>query len=155
MMLSKNFSLDEMTRSSTAKSKRIDNTPNEAQIEFMVELCQSVLQPIRDKFGPVKVNSGFRSAKLNTAIGGSTSSQHCGLNGAAADIYFQLGRAEVFHWIKENLRFDQLIWEFGDENESLDGNGPAWIHVSYNYGKNRNQILKAIKENGKTKYLNF
>ena len=130
-MLSKNFSLDEMTRSSTAKSKRIDNTPNEAQIEFMVELCQSVLQPIRDKFGPVKIN------------------------GAAADIYFKLGRAEVFNWIKENLRFDQLIWEFGDENESLDGNGPAWIHVSYNYGKNRNQILKAIKQNGKTKYLNF
>jgi hypothetical protein len=154
-MLSKNFSLDEMTRSSTAKSKRIDNTPNEAQIEFMVELCQSVLQPIRDKFGPVKINSGFRSAKLNTAIGGSTSSQHCCLNGAAADIYFKLGRAEVFNWIKENLRFDQLIWEFGDENESLDGNGPAWIHVSYNYGKNRNQILKAIKQNGKTKYLNF
>jgi len=154
-MLSKNFSLDEMTRSATAKSKRIDNTPNEAQIEFMVELCQSVLQPIRDKFGPVKINSGFRSAKLNTAIGGSTSSQHCCLNGAAADIYFKLGRAEVFYWIKENLRFDQLIWEFGDENESLDGNGPAWIHVSYNYGKNRNQILKAIKENGKTKYLNF
>ena len=154
-MLSKNFSLDEMTRSATAKSKLIDNTPNEAQIEFMVELCQNVLQPIRDKFGPVKINSGFRSAKLNTAIGGSTSSQHCCLNGGAADIYFKLGRAEVFHWIKENLRFDQLIWEFGDENESLDGNGPAWIHVSYNYGKNRNQILKAIKKNGKTKYLNF
>lgn len=153
MMLSKNFSLDEMTRSSTAKEKRIDNIPNEAQIEFMVELCQSVLQPIRDKFGPVKINSGFRSAKLNTAIGGSTSSQHCCLNGAAADIYFQLGRAEVFYWIKENLVFDQLIWEFGDENESLDGNGPAWIHVSFNYSKNRNQILKAIKENGKTKYL--
>ncbi len=156
MKLSKNFSLAEMTRSTTAKSIGLDNTPNEAQIEFLVELCEKVLQPVRNEFGPVIINSGYRSPKLNASIGGSSStSQHCCLNGAAADIYFKQDRSKVFHWIKENLIFDQLIWEFGDENESLDSDGPAWIHVSYNYGKNRNQILKAVKRNGRTKYLNF
>jgi len=147
MKLSDNFTLAEMVRSQTARRLNIDNTPNEHQIEFMRELCVNVLQPIRDEFGPVRVTSGLRVPELNRAIGGSSSSQHCALNGAAADIDFGDNNAPVFKWICENVIFDQLIWEFGDESN------PDWIHVSYNYGKNRGQILRAVKRNGKTKYI--
>lgn len=147
MKLSDNFTLAEMVRSQTARRLNIDNTPDEHQIEFMRELCVNVLQPIRDEFGPVRVTSGLRVPELNRAIGGSSSSQHCALNGAAADIDFGDNNARVFKWICENIIFDQLIWEFGDESN------PDWIHVSYNYGKNRGQILRAVKRNGKTKYI--
>ena len=147
MKLSDNFTLAEMVRSQTARRLNIDNTPNEHQIEFMRELCVNVLQPIRDEFGPVRITSGLRVPELNRAIGGSSSSQHCALNGAAADIDFGDNNAPVFKWICENVIFDQLIWEFGDESN------PDWIHVSYNCGKNRGQILRAVKRNGKTKYI--
>ena len=147
MKLSDNFTLAEMIRSQTARRLDIDNTPNEQQIEFMRELCMNVLQPIRDEFGPVRITSGLRVPELNRAIGGSSSSQHCALNGSAADIDFGDGNKPVFDWIVNNIIFDQLIWEFGDESN------PDWIHVSYHYGKNRGQILKAYKRNGKTKYL--
>ena len=147
MKLSDNFTLAEMVRSQTARRLNIDNTPDEHQIEFMRELCVNVLQPIRDEFGPVRITSGLRVPELNRAIGGSSSSQPCALNGAAADIDFGDNNAPVFKWICENIIFDQLIWEFGDESN------PDWIHVSYNYGKNRGQILRAVKRNGKTKYI--
>jgi len=149
MMLSKNFSLDEMTRSATASKKRIENAPNASQTEFLMELCEKVLQPLRDDMGPIKISSGFRSPKLNVAIGGSTSSQHCALRGAAADISMGEKNKEIFEYIKNKLIFDQLIWEFGtDEN-------PSWVHVSYHYGHNRKQTLKAVKVNGRTKYIPF
>lgn len=154
MKLSKNFTLKEMTRSVTAKRRDIDNTPDEQQIENLAELCEKVLQPLRDLMGPIVITSGYRSPALNTAIGGSATSQHCAIKGAAADIDICTGdcdykNAEVFHNIKDNFVFDQLIWEFGSES------CPDWVHVSYNYGKNRKQILKAVKKNGKTKYLNY
>lgn len=149
MKLSNNFSLAEMTRSSTATKKGIDNTPNGAQIENLLILCDNVLQPLRDALGPIVISSGFRSVKLNTAIGGSSSSQHCALKGAASDIDLGLLNAKVFNYIKSNLIWDQLIWEFGSES------CPSWVHVSFNEGHNRKQILKAIKQNGKTKYINF
>lgn len=149
MNLSKNFTLAEMTKSQTAKRLGIDNTANENQIEFMRELCEKVLQPIRDEFGPVRVTSGLRVPALNKAIGGSKTSQHRALNGAAADIDLDDKNGEVFQWIKDNLIVDQLIWEFGNEEN------PDWIHVSYHYGHNRQQILKAVKSNGKTKYLKY
>ena len=149
MMLSKNFSLAEMTRSATADRKRIENVPNAAQIEFLVELCENVLQPVREEFGPIRISSGYRSPKLNVAIGGSTSSQHCALRGAAADISMKEKNKDIFNYIKDELIFDQLIWEFGsDEN-------PSWVHVSYHYGHNRKQVLKAVKINGKTRYIPF
>ena len=95
-------------------------------------------------------NSCFRSAELNKRIGGAKSSQHCANKGAAFDLddtYRHKTNSEMFDYIKDNLTFDQLIWEFGtDEN-------PNWVHVSYNEGNNRGQILKACKINGKTKYL--
>ncbi len=147
MKLSENFTLAEMVRSQTARRLNIDNTPTPEQIEFMRELCVNVLQPIRDEFGPVRITSGLRVPDLNRAIGGSSASQHCALNGAAADIDFGDTNAPVFNWICQNIIFDQLIWEFGDESN------PDWIHVSYNYGKNRGQILRAVKRNGKTKYI--
>lgn len=149
MKLSNNFSLAEMTRSSTAVKKRILNEPNEAQIENLRILCENVLQPLRDALGPIHISSGFRSVKLNTAIGGSSSSQHCALKGAASDIDMGKRNAEVFNYIKDHLIWDQLIWEFGDDNN------PSWVHVSYNEGHNRKQILKAIKQGGRTKYLQF
>lgn len=150
MKLSKNFSLSEMTRSSTATKKGIDNAPNSSQIENLRILCDNVLQPLRDALGPITISSGFRSVKLNTAIGGSSSSQHCALKGAAGDIDLGSRNAEVFNYIKDNLVWDQLIWEFGDTDKN-----PSWVHVSFNKDNNRKQILKAIKQNGKTKYINF
>lgn len=149
MRLSKNFTLQEMVHSYTAVKKGLLNEPNEAQIENLRILCENVLQPLRDALGPIHISSGFRSVELNTAIGGSSSSQHCALKGAASDIDMGKRNAEVFNYIKENLEWDQLIWEFGtDEN-------PSWVHVSYNEGHNRKQILKAIKQGGKTRYINF
>jgi len=124
--------------------------PNEQQINFIRELCINVLQPIREEFGvPIRISSGFRSPRLNVAIGGSTSSQHCALRGAAADIQMDEMNAEIFNYIKDELIFDQLIWEFGD------GQNPDWVHVSFHKGNNRKQILKAVKANGKTKYILF
>jgi len=149
MKLSKNFTLGEMIQSQTAIRKNIDNNPNGDQILNLIDLCDNVLQPLRDAIGPIRISSGFRSQKLNVAIGGAASSQHCALNGAAADIDMGERNAEVFEWLKANVDFDQLIWEFGDKSN------PSWVHVSYKEGKNRNQILKAIKENGRTKYLKF
>jgi len=149
MNLSKNFTLKEMTKSVTAKRLGIDNTPNEEQIEFMRELCGVVLQPLRDELGPIIISSGLRVPALNKAIGGSSTSQHCALRGAAADIDMDEKNTEVFNYIKDNLVFDQLIWEFGDDK------CPDWVHVSYHYGHNRSQILKAVKKNGKTAYIKY
>jgi hypothetical protein len=99
--------------------------------------------------GPIKINSFFRAPKLNKAIGGSTKSQHC--HGQAIDLDDTYGRAtnaEMYNFIKEHLDFDQMIWEFGDDDN------PDWVHISYvSADKNRNRCLKAYKENGKTKYM--
>ena len=147
MKLTENFSLYELTRSETATRKGIANTPNQDQIDRIQVLCENILQPMRDEMGPIYISSGFRSLRLNKAIGGSATSQHCALNGAAVDIDNGNKNVEIFNYINDKLEFDQLIWEFGtDEN-------PSWVHVSYNEGKNRNQILKAVKVNGQTKYL--
>ena len=149
MGLSKNITYAEAIHSSTAKRKRIDNTPNPSQIESMKLLAKKIFEPLREWVGgPVKVNSFFRSAKLNESIGGVVSSQHC--KGQAIDIDDVYGRktnAEMYHWIKENLNFDQMIWEFGTDTQ------PNWIHISYVSDKdNRNKCLKAYKEYNNTKY---
>ena len=149
MKLSKNFTLQEMVHSYTAVKKGLLNEPNEAQIENLRILCENVLQPLRDALGPIYISSGFRSVELNTAIGGSSSSQHCALKGAASDIDMGKRNAEVFNYIKDHLVWDQMIWEFGDDEN------PSWVHVSYNEGHNRKQILKAIKQGGRTKYIQF
>ncbi len=152
MRLSKNFTLSEMTKSQTAQRLGIENNPDELQIENMRELSEKILQPIRDEFGPVRVTSGLRVPELNTALSGSKYSQHC--KGEAADIDMcsnvcDKKNAEVFAWIVSNLIWDQMIWEFG--NDSC----PDWIHISYSYGKNRREVLKAVKKKGKTSYINL
>jgi hypothetical protein len=118
----------------------------------MKKLAINIFQPIRDHFkAPIHISSGYRSLALNKAIKGVTSSQHC--SGEAMDIDMDgtaITNAQIFNWIKDNLVFDQLIWEFGTDKN------PDWVHVSYeSTGKQRKQILKAIKKNGKTSYINY
>ena len=150
MKISDHITYAEAIHSQTAKRKGIDNTPNPNQIEAMKLLAEKVFEPLREWVGgPIKVNSFFRSPELNTAIGGSKTSQHC--KGQAIDIddvYGYKTNSEMYHWVKENLNFDQMIWEFGTDTQ------PNWIHISYvSEDNNRNRCLKAYKDDmGRTKY---
>ena len=151
MNLSKNLTLAEVTKSTTAKRLGIDNTPDEWTTENLRQVAINIFQPLREAFGcPIYVSSGYRSAELNTATGGPSRSQH--VEGRAldldADVYGGCTNSQVFNWIKENVDFDQLIWEFGDDDN------PDWVHVSYVYdGINRKRCLKACRDNnGKTYY---
>lgn len=151
MKLSAHFALAEFTRSESAKRHGVSNEPTPEHLANLKTLCEKVLEPIRMKFGPLNISSGYRSKTLNHFIGGSLSSQHC--EGKAADIDQDgMGGAnntEIFNFIKDSLDFDQLIWEFGDNNK------PDWVHVSYNGGKNRKQVLRALKTNGRTAYAPY
>ena len=136
--ISKHISYKEAVGSNYAKQKGIKNKPNEEQVENMKLLAEEVFEPLREWVdAPIKVNSMFRSKELNSAIKGSLKSSH--LNGEAMDITSMGGKSnlEMFHWIKDNLEIDQLIWEFGSE--------PKWLHVSYNKDKNRQQVLVTKK----------
>ena len=136
--ISKHISYKEAVGSNYAKQKGIKNKPNEEQVENMKLLAEQVFEPLREWVGcPIRVNSMFRSKELNSAIKGSLKSSH--LNGEAMDITSMGGKSnlEMFHWIKDNLEFDQLIWEFGKE--------PKWLHVSYNKDNNRKQVLVTKK----------
>ena len=148
-MISKHISYKEGVYSNTAIRRDIDNTPDDDKLHFMEIIAEEVFEPLREYVGgPVKINSFYRSPELNKAIGGSATSQHC--KGQAMDIddtFGHMTNAQMYHWIKENLDFDQMIWEFGDDEN------PNWVHVSYvSADKNRNRCLKAYKENKKTKY---
>lgn len=152
MQLSKNLSLSEMIISSEAKRKGISNKPTEEHISNMRKLAINVFQPIREHFNsPIHISSGYRSLALNKAIKGSATSQHC--SGEAMDIDMDatsITNAEIFNYIKDNLAFDQLIWEFGTDKN------PDWVHVSYeSTGKQRKQILKAVRKNGKASYISI
>ncbi len=144
MKLSKNLSLKEVVRSTTAKRLGIKNEPDTPQLTNLKLIAENVFQPIRDNFKvPIYVSSGYRSPKLNSAIGGSVTSQHT--QGRAldldADVFGGVSNAEIFFYIKECLDFDQLIWEFGDVHN------PDWIHVSYNSPEsNKKRVLKAYKD---------
>ena len=152
MQLSKNLSLAEMIRSESAKRNGISNMPTEEHLANMKKLAENVFQPIRDHFNvPIHISSGYRSLELNKAIKGAKTSQH--VLGQAVDIDMdgtEITNKQVFDYIKKNLEFDQLIWEFGTDNN------PAWVHVSFNSkGRQRKQILKATKKNGKTVYTSY
>jgi len=149
MKLTENFTLVEMTKSEAALRNNLDNTPTQSEVVNLKILCEKVLQPIRNHYGKgVKVNSGFRSKKVNTVIGGSKTSDHC--NGQAADIEIPgLPNAELAEWIKANLVYTQLILEFYTPGVPDSG----WVHVSYIQGNLKKQDLTAIKQNGKTVYL--
>lgn len=150
MQLTKNFSLIELTSSETAVRKGIDNTPTQLVVTNLKELCENVMQPLRDWYGkPINITSGYRSPKLNKAIGGSSTSDHC--YGCAID--FTLPKEDykdVHKWILANCNYDQMILE-------MCTNGyPNWIHVSFRLGNNRKQVLIATKNTfGQTKYLPF
>lgn len=151
MNISEHISLKEATRSNTAKRLGIENMPDSETLTTMQITAEHIFEPLRNKFNePIYISSFYRSPELNKAIGGSTSSQHC--KGEAIDIddvYSKASNADFFNYIKNKLEFDQLIWEFGDDEN------PAWVHVSYSLGKNRMRVLKAVKENGRTKYTPY
>ena len=138
--ISEHVSYKEGVYSITAKRLGLNNEPNSYHLSNMELLAEKVFEPLRKHVnGPIKINSFYRSPKLKSAIGGSSRSQHC--KGQAIDIddvYGHKTNAEMYHWIKDNLDFDQVIWEFGTDKN------PAWVHVSYvDADKNRNRCLKA------------
>ena len=149
-MISKHVSKKEGTFSNTATRKGIDNTPGSEELQNMELIAEKIFEPLRKAAnGPIKINSFYRSVELNKAIGGSSKSQHC--QGRAIDIddvHGYMSNKEMYNYIKNNLDFDQLIWEFGTEDN------PDWVHVSYvDVDNNRRRCLQAYKdENNKTKY---
>jgi hypothetical protein len=148
--ISKHLTLAELTYSETANKLGIVNVPNQLQTENLKTLALKVFEPVREHFGvPINISSGYRIMNLNQALKGSITSQHC--KGEAIDIDMKgdkVSNAQIFHWIKDNLKYDQLIWEFGDKKN------PDWVHVSYTKD-NRQQTLRAVKVNGKTHYEKF
>ena len=150
MMLSKNLSLVEATKSATAIKHGIANEPTQEHLQNLKLVAENVFQPIREHFNkPLALSSGYRSEALNELIGGSSRSQHS--KGEAVDIdgdiYGGISNGDIFYFIKENLDFDQLIWEFGT-NEN-----PDWVHVSYKESGNRKEVLTAYKdESRRTRY---
>ena len=150
MKLTENLSLAEVTKSATAIRMSIANTPSATHLIALKEVSKNIFQPCREHFGkPLAVTSGYRSEALNEAINGSSkTSQHS--KGEAldldADVFGGFSNAELFNYIKDHLDFDQLIWEFGNNNN------PAWVHCSYKTRGNRNEVLIAIKTNNQTTY---
>ena len=151
MKLTANISLDELTKSQIAERKGINNNPNPAQIENLKALATNILQPVRSHFDkPLIISSGFRTAQLCIEIGSVPTSQHCADNNAAAADFEIPGvdNRELALWIKSELEYDQLILEFYKDNEPTSG----WIHCSYSTNANRNQSLRAMREEGKVIY---
>ena len=151
MKLSPHLDLSEVIRSDSAKRNGISNMPTPEHIENFKLLAEKIFEPIREHFCvPIRISSGYRSKELNAITkGASTTSQHC--KGQAVDIDMDgtsITNKQVFDYIKDNLPFDQLIWEFGNEDNC------DWVHVSY-VPNGRKQILKAFKMNGATKYFPY
>lgn len=149
MRISKHISYKEATRSDTAVRLGIDNTPGEYELQNMQLLAEKVFEPLREYFGvPIFVSSFYRSDELNKAVNGSSRSQH--REGRAMDLDDVLGgvtNAQIFGYIRDNLDYDNLIWEYGDDEN------PDWVHVSYvSEDQNRKQVLRATRRKGKTIY---
>ena len=144
MNLSKHVTLKEFQASGLATLRNLNNEMSESQIASAKLLCENVFEPLRIHLNtPIQISSGFRSLQVNRLIGGAKTSQHT--KGEAMDIKID---AKGFNFIKDKLDFDQLIWEFGNDEQ------PSWVHVSFS-SKNRKQVLKATKKNGKTIYSNY
>lgn len=150
--ITKHLSYREVTKSWTAIKHGINNEPDSKQLDNIARLAKEIFESVRMHFNvPIGVVSCFRSFELNKLIGGANGSQHLADNDCAAidldaDIYGQITNRAIFNYIKDNLEFDQLIYEFGDDND------PDWIHVSLAKEKNRNQILQAKKIRNKIYY---
>ena len=151
MELSDNFTLKELTKSQTATRKGIDNEPGTAEIENLIHLAKTILQPVREHFGkPVMISSGYRSPALCEAIGSSAKSQHA--QGEAADFEIPgVDNMQLAMWISKNTKFDQLILEYYEPGDPNSG----WVHCSAVKEGPRAQVLKATKVEGKTKYENI
>lgn len=145
--ISEHITLKEATFSTNAVRNGINNMPDDNVLSKMKIVAENVFEPLRKWYGnPIKITSFYRSPELNKAIGGSEDSQHC--LGEAIDIDAGVDNNKLFDWVVKNLEYDQIIKEFGTEEE------PAWIHISFSRRHpNRQMNLRAIKENGKTKYL--
>ena len=147
--VSKNFSLSEMVKSATAVRLNVDNSPSSIHLVNLTHLAIHILQPVRDQFGVITINSGYRSPTLNAKVGGSKTSQHC--NGQAADFEsFSTPNPDLAKWISKNLEFDQLILEFYDGKDPNSG----WVHCSYNLMGNRKKIMTALKTKSGVVYRN-
>ena len=149
MRISKNFSLSEMVKSATAVRLNVDNSPNSVHLVNLTHLAIHILQPVRDQFGVITINSGYRSPALTAKVGVSKKSQHC--NGQAADFEsFSTPNPDLAKWITKNLDYDQIILEFYD---GVDPNS-GWIHCSYNLMGNRKKIMTALKTKSGVVYRN-
>jgi zinc D-Ala-D-Ala carboxypeptidase len=150
MKLSQYVSLSEVTKSDTATKRGIDNSPTPEHLENLKVICAEVFDKVREHFGvPLFISSGYRSAALNKAIGGSSTSDHNMGRALDLDQDFRgngITNKQVFDYIRQNLDFDQLIWEFGSNDN------PDWVHVGYRKGANRKQVLRAKKVGSKTVY---
>ena len=147
LRLSKNFALSEMVKSATAERLNVDNSPSSIHLVNLTHLCINILQPVRDQFGVITINSGYRSPALNAKVGGSKTSQHC--NGQAGDFEsFSTPNPDLAKWIAKNLEFDQLILEFYDGKDPNSG----WVHCSYNLMGNRKKIMTALKTKSGVQY---
>lgn len=149
MKISEHLTLKEVTKSNTASRHGIDNTPTELHLKNLKVVAEKVFEPLRNHFGvSIGISSGYRSKELNTAVKGSKTSQHC--KGEAldidADMYGKITNAEIFHYVKDNLEFTQLIWEYGTDDE------PNWVHVGYDPNNLKKQVLKVSKKHGYTNY---
>lgn len=138
--ISKNFTLEELCASDTAKAKGIRNNPGQTDVVNLCALVHNVLQPLRKWWGrPIKIGSGYRSLALNNAVGGVRNSQH--MKGEAADLCIEGDTnqgQQWFNWIKNHCEFDQLIWEH-------NAKGSYWVHVSYRAdGNNRKQVINNL-----------
>ena len=148
MRLTTNFTLEEMIFSQTASRLGLSNSPSQQVIGNLQRLCENVLQPLRNKFGPVVVSSGYRSSLVNSRVGGEKNSDH--LYGCAADITIPgIPNISIAEYIRDNLDFKQVILEFPVRGLPYAG----WVHVSYDVGNNLKQTLTAVKSDGKTTYL--
>ena len=139
VQITKHFTLEELCASATAKARGIQNKPSAQQIIALVYLTCYVLEPLREAMNePIPISSGFRCEQLNRAVGGVYNSQHT--KGQAADLCIggDLERGKKwFNYIKNNLKFDQLIWEHSRS-------GTYWVHVSFihpDFGRNRRQVI--------------
>jgi len=145
-----NLSLSEVLVSQTAKRLQISNEPTKEHLNNLKQIANNIFQPLRDGLGyPIYVSSGYRSEALNKAIKGSSkTSQH--MKGQAldldADVYKGVTNKDIFLFIRDNLDFDQLIWEYGTINS------PAWVHVSFVESKNRRKVMRCY---GKSQYTLF
>lgn len=150
MKLSEHLTLEEVIKSDTAIRLNISNIPSEKHLDNLKKLAIFVFEKIRSKFNtPIYIISGYRSKELNEAVGGAAKSDH--MEGMAVDIDMDgkgtITNKQIFDYVRDNLEYKTLIWEFGNDKN------PDWVHISYDENNLKNEVLRAIKVNGKTKYI--